>query len=252
MKPIAEYSRELNWQLKNFLCYSPALKHRSCINTADNIIGRFSVAQQQRLNELQQHYRLDDWPQLCNRTEYVENLYLLDLLDQHLDRAIPKGIGLDIGCRSFSHLPALSAFAPHAWHGVELDAHARYWNGYTRRAYGEWTAQQRSGSHYIADSLLQVQGCFNTISWLLPFVVEAPLQRWGLPARYFQPQRLLEKASSLLADDGVMMIINQGEHEADVQQALFDTVSVKAEPLGRIDSVFSPFKQPRYGWVVHR
>jgi len=47
-----------------------------------------------------------------------------------------------------------------------------------------------------------------------------------------------------------MIIINQGEHETDVQQALFETVSVKAEPRGRIDSVFSAFKQPRYGWLV--
>ena len=252
MKPIAEYSRELNWQLKNFLRYSPPLKHRSCIKTADSIIGQFNVAQQQRLTELQQNYLLDDWPQLCNRTEYIENLYLLDLLDQHLDSKILKGSGLDIGCRSFSHLPALSVFARHEWHGVELDAHARYWNGYTRRAYGEWMAQQRCGSHYIADSLLQVQGRFNTISWLLPFVVEAALQRWGLPARYFQPQPLLEKACSLLADDGVMIIINQGEHEADVQQVLFETVLVKVGQLGRVDSVFSPFKQPRYGWLVRR
>ena len=251
MKPFSEYSRELNWQLKNFLRYSPALKHRSSINTTDTIIAQFNVAQQQRMSELQQHYRLDDWVKLCNRTEYIENLYLLDLLDQHLDNAISNGSGLDIGCRSFSHLPALSAFVTHAWHGVELDAHARYWNGYTRRAYGEWMAQQRSGSQYIAGSLLQVEGRFNTISWLLPFVVEAPLQRWGLPARYFQPQQLLEKACSLLADDGVMMVINQGERESDVQQALFETVSVKAESLGRVDSVFSPFKQPRYGWMVH-
>jgi len=74
MKLIAEYSRELNWQLKNFIRYSPVLKHRSCIRIADNIIAQFNLAQRQRLSELQQNYLLDDWPQLCNRAEYIENL----------------------------------------------------------------------------------------------------------------------------------------------------------------------------------
>jgi len=254
MQRPSEYSRKLNWWLKQCFSYSPTLKNKRSIKSLNGVTKQFSTAQRQCFDQLNHRYSLDDWAQLCNRTEFIENLYLLDLLDQHIGEVsvdeMVDGMGLDIGCRNFSHLPALSAFMPRRWAGVELDAHARYWNGFTRRAYGEWMVKQREECRYIAGSLLDVEGSFCMISWVLPFVSEAPLQRWGLPARFFQPQLLLEKACSLLASGGEMFVVNQGEREAEAQQKLFDAVQVKVETLGKIDSVFSPFKHSRYGWLV--
>lgn len=252
MKLFAEYSRELNWWLKQCLSYSPALRRKLCIKSSDTVVEGFSRDQLVRYQQLNESYALDDWPRLCSRIEFIENLYLLDLLDQHVGVVKTDGVALDIGCRNFSHLPALSAFMRQSWYGVELDANARYWNSYTRRAYGEWMAKQREGCRYIPGSLLKVEGSYIFISWILPFVVEAPLQRWGLPARFFQPEQLLAKACSLLANDGVMLIVNQGAEEAEVQQRLFSMLKIEAEPLGELDSLFSPFRNTRFGWLVRR
>lgn len=252
MKLFSAYSRELSWQLKSSLRYSPTLKKKRGIKNSDNLLLNFDSKKRQRLEQLKQNYQLDDWPRLCNQAEYIENLYLLDLLDQHLSDAASNGFGLDIGCRNFSHLPALTAFAACPWHGVELDANGRYWSGYTRRAYGKWMATQREGSHYIPGSLLEIEGNYKTIVWILPFVFPEPLEHWGLPARFFQPLQLLQQAWKLLSDDGVMLIVNQGELEAEEQKKLFATLGIKAKPLGELGSVFSPFKKRRYGWKIRK
>jgi hypothetical protein len=252
MNLIPTYSRELAWRLKNTLRYSPMLKHKRGLAQLSVLLQRLTPQQTQRLALLQQYYALGDWPRLCTAQEYVENLYVLDLLHQHLSPSKNSGAGLDIGCRNFSHLPALSAFTQSHWIGVELDAYARYWNSYTRRAYGEWMAQQREGSIYVADSLLHVEGRYQTIVWILPFVLPEALAYWGLPPRYFQPLALLQKAWTLLDSNGVLLIVNQGEHEAAAQQQLFDQLHIEATALGEISSIFSAFKRTRFGWLVRK
>lgn len=252
MRSFSAYSRELSWQLKTFLSYSPTLKNKRGIKNPNKLLANLDSLERQRLEYLKQHYQLDDWSRLCNQTEYIENLYLLDLLDQHLSEPASDGPGLDIGCRDFSHLPALTAFAPCPWHGAELDVDGRYFNGYTRRAYGEWMAKQREGSRYIPASLLALEGSYKTIVWILPFVLPEPLESWGLPTRFFQPLELLHHALELLSDDGVMLIVNQGELEAEAQQKLFASLGIKAKPLGELASVFSPFKKRRYGWEIRK
>jgi hypothetical protein len=252
MNPIALYSHEFVWQLKNALRYSPTLKRKGGLCDHKVLLRTLQPQQTQRLALLQQHYSLDDWPQLCTAGEYIENLYVLDLLHQHLGTAKQHGAGLDIGCRNFSHLPALSAFTQGSWTGVELDAHARYWNGFTRRAYGEWMARQRAGSRYIQDTLLHIDGGYQTIVWILPFVLPDALLYWGLPPRFFQPLALLQQAWQLLSPHGVMLIVNQGNHEADVQQQLFAQLHIPATALGVLSSVFSPFKKTRLGWIVRK
>lgn len=257
MNLFSNYSRELSWQLKTFLNYSPTLKKKRGIRKPHKLFLGFDPEKRQRLEQLKQHYQLDDWPDLCNRTEYIENLYLLDVLDQHvshspMSNSPNNGTGLDIGCRNFSHLPALSAFAPCPWHGVELDANARYWNGYTRCAYGKWMAKQREGCSYIPGSLLEIKGNYSYIVWILPFVFPQPLEQWGLPSRFFQPLELLHQAWKLLSDDGVMLIVNQGEQEAEEQQKLFTTLGIKAKSLGEVSSLFSPFSKVRYGWEIRK
>ncbi|MFC1749511.1 hypothetical protein ACFL2V_11970 [Pseudomonadota bacterium] len=252
MPSISEYSREFSWQLKTRLNYSPTLQRKPGIKSLETLLRGFNPTQQGRFNQLSGRYALHDWPRLCGTSEYIENLYVLDLLDQYLTLSKPHDPGLDIGCRNFSHLPALNAFTQYPWHGVELDGHARYWNGYTRRAYGEWIARQYPDCRYIADSLLNIKGSYSVIYWALPFVTPQPLVRWGLPTRFFQPSALLQKAWELLANNGVMLIINQGHHEAEVQQTLFSHIGIEARSTGALSSIFSPFKKTRIGWIIEK
>lgn len=244
--------RDVRWQLKQLLRLSPRLTRKRGLGDLQTLLASFDTAQHQRFAELLQRYRLTDWPRLCVAIEYRENLTLLDLLDQHVPRATTNQRGLDIGCRNFSYLPALSAFSAGAWDGVELDAHARYWNGFTRRAYGEWMARQRSNCHYIAGSLLDLHGRYDLVIWLLPFVASRPLELWGLPQRFFQPLQLLRHAHARLQPGGRLFIVNQGEAEAEVQAELFAEAGIEATALGEMRSPFSPFRNQRFGWLVSR
>ncbi len=243
---------ELNWQLKQVFHYSRRFKTKprlDLIKTLHNL-----TPQQRSAHErLYARYNMFDWPSLCNQSEYLENLYILSVLDQHLDSGQHPflGPGLDLGCRNFSHLPALKSFRPHPWHGIELDAHARYWSGHTRRAHGEWMAAQHPGSQYLPTSLLSLpQGPqYNFISWWLPFVTEQSLRYWGLPRRFFQPHAMLSKAIELLCPGGTLFIANQGAHEASLQAALFRDLHLHPTNLGELVSPLSPFQHPRYGWL---
>lgn len=252
MTLISTITRELSWQARSLLSYSPALASKRGIRNLNKVIEKFSEEAQHRFGELRETYQLGDWAQLCTRSEFIENLYLLDLLDRHIEKPIAADKGLDIGCRNFSHLPALSAFCPIAWLGVELDANARYLNGLSRRAYGEWMARQRADSRYLAGSLLDVEESVDLIVWTLPFVLRAPLRHWGLPDRYFQPQALLDHAVTLLRDSGIMLIVNQGEAEADAQQEFCAGAGMAIERLGSWDSVFSQFRQPRFAFLFRK
>lgn len=244
-------SRDLRWLLKQSLRLSPPLtRKRGLREDPAALFGNLDAEALQRLQTLQQRYRLSDWPRLCVAMEYRENLTLLDLLDRHVPPPAAGARGLDVGCRNFSYLPALSAFSGGRWDGSELDAHARYWNGLTRRAYGEWMARQRAGCRYLPGSVLHWRDRYDLIVWLLPFVVEEPLQWWGLPQRFFQPLVLLRHVHGLLQPGGTLLIVNQGEAEADVQQALLDHAGLQATALGELQSPFSPFRHRRFGWLL--
>jgi hypothetical protein len=64
------------------------------------------------------------------------------------------------------------------------------------------------------------------------------------------PQRLLDHAWNLLAPGGRLLIINQGEAEAERQSCLFQKVGIHAKALGPVTSVLSPFQRPRYGFLA--
>jgi hypothetical protein len=49
-----------------------------------------------------------------------------------------------------------------------------------------------------------------------------------------------------------MLIVNQGENERDLQVAMFEKLGIKAKPLGRLESIFSPYRKPRYGWLIEK
>ena len=211
------------------------------------VIDRLPEAARARAIELRAAHDLEAWPRLLSRAQLHENLYVLDVLER-LIGAAPVARGLDVGAKDGSTLPARVAVSPGAWDLVELDAHRRYFDLSTRRAHGQRFARAFPGCRYIAGSVIELGGRYDVITWFLPFVRLAPLRAWGLPARCFEPSRLLAHVVSLLAPGGKLLIVNQGERERDAQAALFANLglTVETQPL---DSPLSPFQQPRFASV---
>ena len=220
---------------------------------------------QARVDDLAGRYDLLPLVAACGPDERAESLYVLDLLDRH-GLADPDGTGagraLDVGSKNGAYLPGLATGWPHGWDAVELDAHRRYWTLRTRRAHGEAMAAAFPGCRFHAADVRSLDGSYARITWFLPFVLEAPHRAWGLPPATFAPAEVLAHVLARLAPGGRMLVVNQGEAEAETQAALFarclaedttaSTSTFQTTALGRIDSDLSPFRKPRFGWLVTR
>lgn len=245
--PAPDWVRRLEWRIKNNFTFTlPVLK--TPVKYEQAVIG-FSPEKEQRLEELKSKYHLFTWEHVCSKTEWVENLYLLDICDLYVGH-IHTEISLDIGSKNWSYLPALTTFTKTPWHGVELDAYRRYWNLSTRKTYAEYMMKICDRCQYFPASLTEIQGQYSFIIWLLPFIKQEPLRYWGLPDRFFEPEKLLHHAWQLLVPGGKLFIVNQGQEETDIQRKLFEIQNIDAQYLGEITSLFNPYKQSRFGWLV--
>ncbi len=245
----ADILRNWAWQLRTHIKMRlPVFKSR--LRAPPTFTDHSQLA---RFEELGEKYNLGEWQKVCNAGEWQQNLYLLDLLDQILGKQQQPGPNLDIGCKNGVYFPAQVSFTGNSWHGIEIDAYRRYWNLVSRRDYGEYLAKQLD-CRFITGSLLELlpNTTYQLITWILPFVVEMPLSAWGLPRHLYQPSALLAHAFQLLAPGGQLLIINQGEWETEVQKRLFIATSIQAEYLGQVSSLFSPFHQPRFGWLINK
>lgn len=248
---LSELANEVSFRVNRALPWAPgSLKRR--VADVERIVAAISPEAPARHAELGSRYDLSAWPSVCTASEYRESLYVLDLCDRFVVDGAAPGRCLDVGSKNGAYLPGACTAIPSPWDAVELDAHRRYWNLATRRTHAEGLLRPWPESRYVAGSLLELTGRYAVITWLLPFVVRGPFVAWGLPARFFEPERLLRHAIERLAPGGVLFIVNQGEEEATVQSSLFGAVGADAESLGRIDSVVSPFKKPRFGWRYRR
>ena len=243
--------QEFNWKLKSFLTFSfPVFKRR--IRHPQDILNRLPKEASDRYGYLSLRYNTHVWSRVCSRTEFRESLTILDILDRYVPRAEIRGRCLDIGARKWGYLPGLCAYTQTPWDGVELDPHQRYLTLDTRRAHAEYMLRAYPDSRYICGSLLELDGNYPLITWLLPYLSEESFSASDLPERYFQPQQLLQHAMTLLGPKGRMLIINQGENERDLQATMFEKLGIQVKPLGRIESVFSPYRKTRYGWLIEK
>jgi len=201
---------------------------------------------------LETRFDLSRWSQCCAAHDWRESLYVLDLLSRLLPADLPAGRALDVGSKNGTYLPGLATAQPRGWDAVELDAHRRYLWGTTRRAYGEAMARHFGGCRFIAGDVRSLEGPWAVVTWFLPFLSQAPLESWGLPVRELVPELLLRHVTERIVPGGVLLVVNQGEHEAELQHALFKRLKLKVEVLGKLDSKFSPFRRERFGFLMRR
>jgi len=231
-----------DFALRNALTWSPPARERAEAKDEPD-------AAEKRWLET---YRLAESRDRMTEARWQRNVAALEVLMATRENDVVKTLlrdrptlrALDIGSKNFDYVDALCGFWSHqngersvTLTGLELDAHRRYTDFRTRRAWAEHYASFVPGAHYQAGNLLAHTECYDAITWFYPFVTEFPLLRWGLPLAEFQPLALLEHAFSLLEPGGVLVIVNQSEAESHVQRAFLAT-------LGRSYTVAGPREKP--------
>lgn len=245
-----DFLNSARFHLRNRFYFSPKARLRTM--GFDAFQRGLSPAAKQRAESLARRYPFEHLEKTCDEVRWQESLYVVDVLHQQFSsRTLPSGRHLDVGSKNGSYLPGLAAFCPH-WDAIELDAHQRYWNFTTRRAFAEAIAKRLNDVQFFAGSVLSLRGRYALITWFLPFVVEAPHRAWGLPRRFFLPEETLAHVWSLLQPQGFLWVVNQGELEAEQQKQLFQSMGIHAHAVGEVQSLFSPFKKKRFGFWVQK
>ena len=164
---------------------------------------------------------------------------------------------LDIGCKNWYYAKGEHSFFASFCNdfkldGVEIDAYRLYNNFYTRFEVAKFFIKNLENTNYIAGNLLELKEKYDYIIWFLPFVIIEPHIYWGLPKKYFNPEKLLKHAYSLLNNGGEMLIINQGENEAKVQENLLKNLNINFTPLGEITSENFEYQNKRFGFLIKK
>lgn len=206
--------------------------------------------------KLFQRYDLSYLKSNSTKVNYLENLYTVDLLDRYLKITQSQKINvLDIGSKNWSYAKGeYSFFKKHCetlnLDGIEIDANRLYTNFYSRAEVAKFHINNLNNTNYITGDFLKHNENYDYIIWFLPFVIETPHVKWGLPKKYFQPEKMLEHAYKLLNKNGKIFIINQGESEYEAQKSLCEKLSIDYIELGKIESIFFEYRNPRYGIII--
>ena len=186
----------------------------------------------------------------------LENLYILDILDKYF-RVYPKEDlkVLDIGSKNWNYAKGeYIFFNRHCHHlemtGIELDAYRLCWNLYSRYEIARYNIKYLPFTYYIADDFLNLEDKFDYITWFMPFITANPHKKWGLPMKYFQPEKMLMHAHESLNDGGAIFVVNQGEAEYWLQKKLCEDLGIPYKEIGLIESEHSLYKLPRYAMLI--
>lgn len=201
---------------------------------------------------LSEKFHLNYLKSNSTRRNYLENLYTLDVLDKYLPIDFQENLKvLDIGCKNWFYVQGEYFFFKKFCNdltlkGIEIDANRLYTNLYSRKEVAKFYIRDLKSTEYIVGNLLEQEDKYDYIVWILPFVFEEPLLKWGLPLSIFQPEKLLKKAYEILKPGGKMVIINQGVNEYNKQKSLCDTLNTNYEEIGEIRSPFLQYESNRY------
>ena len=183
---------------------------------------------------------------------FLENIYFLNIFDKYLSKNKKENLSiLDIGSKNWSYVRSEHTFfhsfaQKFSLYGIELDAYRLCSNFYTRYEIAKFYKKGLDNTNYVVGDFLNHEKQYDYIIWILPFITQYPLVKWGLPLRYFMPEEMLLHAYNLLTPNGELLIINQGEEEYLIQQNLYKNTHINPILFGEIEDKFNTFKNTRF------
>lgn len=212
----------------------------------------------ERESQLYEKFGLEYIKSNSTRQNYLENLYTIDILEGYLGIEPKVNLKvLDIGCKNWFYAKGEYFFFEKYCNylqldGLEIDTNRLYSNLYTRGEVAKFYIKDLENVNYIGKDFLKHEEKYDYITWILPFIVEEPLLKWGLPLKYFKPEKMLQHAYDLLNEGGSLFIVNQGEVEYKVQRELCEILNIYYIALGEIKSKFLDYEIPRYGILIKK
>lgn len=275
---------QVQWSLRNFLTWAPGTYREPTgqkLDGSKHPLAQLPTEVRDPAESLLTRYGLAELPQRASTARLMETLTYLDWLDGMAQTAPewfqlaqnsqsnPEDVKiqlplrwLDVGAKNWAYVEALAAFLQtrqgqsFQLDGVELDPHRRYTNWQTRGQAAQTFCQAIPQATYHTGDIQDWRQPADIISLFLPFVFVEPHLAWGLPLDYFQPSALLNHVLSLLKPGGVLIVVNQGEVEAQAQAELFQTANtqntLEIQNLGQLTAPFMNYQHPRHGWLCRK
>ena len=213
----------------------------------DNLKNSFDFTIRSKFNFSRKNYYEE--PKLVN---ILRDIYYFNVLRNCFSDIAAKNLSvLDIGSKNWEYVNSeYSFFASCAdnftLNGIELDAYRLNSNLYSRYEIAKFYIKNKPSAKYIAGDFMNHNQKYDYIIWILPFITQYPLVKWGLPLKYFKPEKMLLHAYELLKDKGELLIVNQGESEYLIQKQLNQKLGMDARYYGEIEDKFNLFKNKRY------
>ncbi len=177
--------------------------------------------------------------------------YFLSVFKKYLTCKKGRIKALDVGSKNWEYVKSEYYFfksfsADFTLNGIELDPYRLNSNFYNRLEIAKFHTKNLKNTNYITGDFLEHEEAYDYIIWILPFITQYPLVKWGLPLKYFKPEEMLNHAFSLLNMGGELLIINQGEKEYEIQRELNRKLHLPAQYFGEIEDEYKLFKNKRY------
>jgi hypothetical protein len=225
----------------------------------DNLFEDFDdlrkiIAEKKEQEYLEKYYlqRLKDH---STKRIYLENLNIIEFLENYInfENNFNKIEILDIGSKNWFYAEGeYNFFKYHFFEkniemtGIEIDAHRLYTDFHSRRDYALYYIKNLDNCRYIAGDVMLHKNQYDYITWFFPFVTQEPLLNWGLPLKFYKPEKMLKHAFSLLKPNGKLIIVNQGKEEYLKQQELLKKLNIPYSQKGTFTSSFLDFSFERY------
>lgn len=143
---------------------------------------------------------------------------------------------LDVGCRNWSYLWALSDFFKQAhFVGVEVDGGARYWNLFRRQDQAlsnvfEYRKQTGRTAEFISKDFRELEretlALTDCVTFFYPFVSVNPCHEWGLPKRMSCLSEMIEILKANSQQPLSLISVHQGEWEARIVEKIYRDAKV--------------------------